>query len=108
MLRFLVWLSTCALWVYALDRLDLWREAAGVALTAFAIFWTLGGAVWVLASQQREKLKPRVTADQIALGEHEALCLSFGEPYLKGNAEQLKRLREWAQVIERTRAEARR
>jgi hypothetical protein len=52
-IRFLVWLAVACGFLFAIDRLGYWHEAAALAVLAAAFFWIVGGGLWVVRKAPR-------------------------------------------------------
>jgi hypothetical protein len=67
-LRVLIWLAGCAGFVYAIERMGLWREAAAFAVLVAAFCWIVGAGCWA-ARIGRTRARPSgpSAADKAAL-----------------------------------------
>jgi uncharacterized membrane protein YhiD involved in acid resistance len=66
MFRLLIWLSGAVGILVAIDRLGYWHEAAALAVLTAAIWWIVGGGVWVLHGHRGPRQGPRGSAADAA------------------------------------------
>jgi hypothetical protein len=72
-MRALVWLAGCVGFLYAIDRLDYWREAAALAVLVAAFCWIVGGGFWAMhLVSRRDAPRVRAAADTATLTPRQA------------------------------------
>jgi hypothetical protein len=66
-LRVLIWLAGCAGFVYAIERMGLWREAAAFAVLVAAFCWIVGVGCWAaMRGRTRSRTSGPSAADKAA------------------------------------------